>query len=419
MMKGDQMENIVKVPELAWYGVSDLELPMPENWKVEIPQMAGYKRKALTSEEIRESVRNPIGCRPIRELAKDRKQAVIIFDDMTRTTRAALIVPFILEELAEAGIPDSNIRFIGATGCHGAMNRIDFAKKLGEDVVRKFPVFSHNAFGCCVKAGTTSFGLDIFANAEVMACDLKIAIGTVAPHIAAGFSGGGKIILPGVCSIETNTALHRSGLEYQSKVEGKPTSKYDLENNRIRLNMDEAAEIVGLDIKMDVVIDSLGETVALYNGKPEAAFTEAVKDARAHYLTTPAREKDIVIANTFAKANEFEGGLDIAFPSLKKGGGEVVLIGSAPDGHVSHYLFGAWGTISHRTQMKHKLPPQVNHVYILNKYPQLDVLGHFAPPEKVSISSEWDDILDSLKRAHHGQVEVAVYPNADIQYSGE
>lgn len=413
------MENTVKVPELAWYGVSDLELPMPPEWDVEVLRMAGCERKALTPAEIREAVRNPLGTRPIRELAKDRHQAVIIIDDMTRTTRGARIVPSILEELAEAGIPDGNIRFIVATGCHGALKREDFAKKLGEDVVCRFPVFSHNAFGCCVKAGRTSLGLDIYANAEVMACDLKIAIGTVSPHIAAGFSGGGKIILPGICSIETNTALHRSGLEPKNKSGGRPINKYDIENNWFRLNMAEAVKIVGLDIKIDVIIDSLGETVALYNGEPEAAFSEAVKDARNHYLTVKATEKDIVIANTYAKANEMEGGLDIAFPALKKDGGDVVLIGSAPDGHVSHYLFGAWGTVSHRTQMKHKLPPQVNHIFIFNKYPQLDILGHFDPSEKVSIMPEWSSILDSLKKAHPGQAKVAVYPNADIQYCPE
>jgi nickel-dependent lactate racemase len=407
------MENIIRVPELAWFGVKNLELCLPPDWNIEVNQMAGCNRKALTPAEIREAVRNPMGCQPIRELARTRNQVVIIVDDMTRTTRAAKIVPFILEELAEGGIPDSNIRFIGATGCHGAMNRLDFAKKLGEDVVRRFPVFSHNAFGCCVKAGTTSFGLDIYANAEVMACDLKIAIGTVSPHIAAGFSGGGKIVLPGVCSIETNTALHRSGFGSQGK------SKYDVENNRFRLNMAEAVKIIGLDIKMDVVIDPVGETVALYNGLPEAAFPEAVKDARAHYLTVQGIEKDVAIANTYAKANEFEAGLDIAFASVKKDGGDVVLIGSAPDGHVSHYLFGAWGTISHRTQMKHKLPPQVNHIYILNKYPQLDVLGHFDPSEKVSITPDWNDVLDSLKKAHPGRAQVVVYPNADIQYCGD
>jgi len=91
--------------------------------------MAGYNRPALSLDQIRESVTGDlIGTPPLRELAQGKKEAVIIFDDMTRVTRVAEIVPFVLEELAAAGIPDSNIRFVAALGCHGAMNRIDFVE---------------------------------------------------------------------------------------------------------------------------------------------------------------------------------------------------------------------------------------------------------------------------------------------------
>jgi nickel-dependent lactate racemase len=83
---------------------------------------------------------------------------VIIFDDIQRVTRVSKIVPFVLEELAEAGISDNAIRFICANGCHAAMDRSDMAKKLGEDVLRRFPVYNHNAFGNCVDAGVTSPG---------------------------------------------------------------------------------------------------------------------------------------------------------------------------------------------------------------------------------------------------------------------
>ncbi|HEX9976208.1 MAG TPA: lactate racemase domain-containing protein, partial [Dehalococcoidales bacterium] len=103
--------------------------------------MPGYKLPALKPEEIRAAVTNLIDLAPIRELARGKKEVVIIFDDMTRVTRTAEIVPFVLEELALAGIPDNKIRFICALGNHGASTRVDFAKKLGEDVVARFPVY--------------------------------------------------------------------------------------------------------------------------------------------------------------------------------------------------------------------------------------------------------------------------------------
>ncbi|GAJ08590.1 unnamed protein product, partial [marine sediment metagenome] len=166
--------------------------------------MAGYNRPAMKPDEIKASISNPIGIPPIKELAKGKKEVVIIFDDMTRVTRVAKIAPFVLEELAEAGIPDNRIRFIVALGLHSALWRQHFVKKLGEEVVSRFSVYNHNPFHNCTYVGTTStYKTRVYANEEVMKCDLKIAIGSVVPHPMSGFGGGGKIILPGVVSFET------------------------------------------------------------------------------------------------------------------------------------------------------------------------------------------------------------------------
>jgi nickel-dependent lactate racemase len=407
------MKNTVKLPQLSWYGVKDLDINFPEDWQVEVCKMAGYDRQGLPPAEIRGAIRNPLGVQPIRTLARGKKQVVVIFDDIQRSTRVAGIVPFILEELAEAGIPDSNVRFIGATGCHAAMNRVDFVKKLGEDVLRRFPVFSHNAFGNCVKIGTTRYGTDILANAEVMGCDLKIAVGGVVPHRDAGFSGGAKIVLPGICAFETNQAFHRFASEYRQK-NNLPPARGSIENNPLRMNMDEAAKMVGLDIKIDVLTNGCGETVAVYAGKPEMAFEAAVKDARPHYLSARAREQDVVVVNAFSKVGEFESALEVAFPALRKEGGDVVLVGNSPGGHVAHYLFGSWGTFKRPGQMEHSLPPMVKHLYVLNEYPDLSIRGHFGNPEKVSLISSWAEVLASLKKSYSGPARAAVYPSADI-----
>ena len=146
------MDHIVKLPQLAWHGVKDLEIFLPEEWEVEICNMNGYNRQALSPSQIRDSIRNPADTKPIRDMAKGKTEVVIIFDDIQRSTRTAEIVPFLVEELNEAGITDNHIRFIGATGLHAAMDRFDFGK-LGEEIVRRFPVYNHNAFGSCVDIG--------------------------------------------------------------------------------------------------------------------------------------------------------------------------------------------------------------------------------------------------------------------------
>ena len=202
------MTNIIKLPQLPWHEPREFELPLPDSWQVEVCNMAGYNRPALNDDQIKASVTNLIGTPPIRELARGKHEVVIIFDDIARVTRIAKIVPFVLEELAQAGIPDSNIRFIAANGTHGAMNRMDFAKKLGEPVMARFPVYNHNPYENCTYVGTTSSGTKVFINAEVMRCDFKVAISMTAPHLFVVFGSGGKMIVPGVASIETIQANH-------------------------------------------------------------------------------------------------------------------------------------------------------------------------------------------------------------------
>ena len=391
------MTNVVKVPQLAWHGVKDLELAFPDGWNVSMNNMQGFDRPALPDGQIRAAVRFPIGCPPIRTLAKGKKQVVIIFDDIQRATRTAAIAPFILEELAEAGIKDDQIRFVGATGLHAAMNRVDFVKKLGETVLSRFPVYNHNAFGSCVDIGTTSYGTRLLVNAEVMQCDFKIAIGSIVPHAFAGFGGGAKIILPGISHHDTVVDFHKLGSRYKKDHPDKPIGIGVIENNTLRMNMAEAAEKVGLDIKIDTVMNSYGETTAIFVGDLKDEYPRALQDACNHYDTPISEDNDIVIANSFAKVAECESGLEIAFPAVKSSGGQVVLIGNSPDGHVSHYLAGPWGKTNRSPlQMQVKFPPKVKRLIILNAYPDKTILGYFAEPQKVVMVAKWDEALASL-----------------------
>lgn len=130
----------VTIPILAWYGDEELELDFPESWDVTVCKMKGQDAPPLNEAGIRQAFANPIGTRTIREMAEGKQEVAILFDDMSRPTPSADLIPFILEELAAAGIPDDNIRFIAAIGAHGTMNGIDFRKKLGEDVMDRFMV---------------------------------------------------------------------------------------------------------------------------------------------------------------------------------------------------------------------------------------------------------------------------------------
>jgi len=411
--------NTMMLPQLAWYGTKKLELPLPDNWQVELYNMAGHNRPAMKPDEVKASLTNLIGTAPIRELAKGKNEVVIIFDDMSRITRVAEIAPFVLEELAQAGIPDNKIRFICALGCHGAPNRLDWVKKLGEEIVARFPVYNHNPFANCTYVGTTNtYGTEVYINEEVMKCDLKIAISSTVPHPMSGFGGGGKIILPGVASFETAAHNHRAANEdRRARRDERIAGMGVFDNNPLRYDIEEAVALTGLDVLINCIVNMWGETVAIFAGAVIPSFNAAIQEAKAHYLTPRAEGKDIVIANTFAKANEAFIGVNIAYSAVSREGGDTILIANAPDGQVTHYLIGPFGkTTAGVLWAPVRIPRYVNHLIIYSEYPDVAGRGYFEESDRVLFINKWDDALRVIQEFHGAQAKVAVYPNADIQY---
>ena len=404
----------IGLPQLAWHGPRELELTLPARWRVDYYAMAGSNRPAFTAADVARALESPIGSPPLRELARGKREVVILVDDLTRVTRAAQVVPHVLRELAAAGVPEEGIRFIIALGCHGALNRQDMAKKLGEEVVARYPVFNHNPFGRCVEVGVTSGGLRLEVNAEVMAAELKIGIGAVTPHAMTGFGGGGKIVLPGVSSLRTATEFHRKERETSGGVVGRFMGI--TEDNPMFRDITEAARLAGLDFKIDCLVNTWGDIAALYAGEPAAAHAAAVADARRHYWTPRARDYDLAIANTYAKASEALTGLWLAYQAVKEGG-EVVLIANVPEGQAVHYLMGPFG--KHQAgelPLRAALPPGVARLIVFSEYPEAVARLYFAPDRRVSFASRWEEVWEMLLERFGEGARVAVYPNADIQY---
>ena len=417
-MKTNQKKES-SLPQLAWYGPREFKFRLPPGWQKRVYNMAGFNRPAMKTEEIKQCITNLIGSPPIRELARGKNRVAIIFDDLTRVTRAADIVPHILEELARAGVPDTGIQFVAATGAHLAWDRASFAKKLGEDALRRFPVYNHNPFDNCVYVGRTSHGNKVCINAEVMKCDLKIGIGCVVPHHTTGFGGGGKIVLPGISSMETIEHFHLLEGKYKANPKYKPFIGMGLfDDNPLRHEVEEGAKLAALDVKIDCLVNMWGKTVAIYAGSLEPAFKAAVDKAKEHYRTPESQGEDIIIANTFAKADEAVFvGLHIACKALNPNGGDVVLIANAPDGQVVHYLAGPWGKeTGGRTDWKVKLPPHLNHLIFFSEYSDIACKGYFSESNKVILLNKWADVVQTLQSFHGTNAKVAVYPNADIQY---
>ena len=402
----------VRVPQLYWYDPSELELDFPESWEVHFCPPRGHDRPRLSAEGMQRAFDNPIGTPRLRELARGRREVAILFDDTTRPLRTHEVAPYVLKELAEAGIADEQIRFIAATGTHGPHDNVAHRLKLGQEILERFPVYNHNIYENCVEVGTTSRGTQLLVNREVMSCDLKISIGCVAPQPQVGFSGGGKIILPGVAHMDSIFHFHTQVAFSAPETLGAG----NYEQNVMRLEFEEACKLAGLDFAADGLVNLKGEIIALFTGDPVQEHREAAKLAKEVYATERIPGLDIVVANSFLKANESFVTVPLALMSLGMDGGTMVLIMNSPTGQVVHYSMRTFGTsYGGRLYGGRRLPEQFK-IIVLNPEKDLTCVDMFADPKAVTWTKTWGEARQALESQHPNGAKVAVYPDATVSY---
>ena len=290
---------------------------------------------------------------------------------------------------------------------------MSFVKNWGADILERFRVFNHNIYENCVEVGTTSRGTRLKINREVAQADIKIAIGCVTAHPQAGFSGGGKILLPGVAHIDSITHYH---LDVEA-MDKKSTGMGKYPENILQQEIEEAAGLLGLDFCINIVANGRGETSALYAGHYRSVFHEAVKLAKDHYATDPKpANKDIAISNAFVKANEMAIAMGMGLRALKNYSGTVVIIANSPEGQVIHHLLGRWGRNYGGRQYPVAAVPDTIHLIIMAPHLDKNFGDWFSNPEVITWTKSWDQTMDVLKCRHSGPVEIAVLPNATMQY---
>ena len=200
------MPTYVDIPWAAWYGDSAYRLSFPDTWEVEVCRMRGGDD--IGDEGIRQVLADPIGTPPLGEISRDAQTAAILVDDLSRPTPAFRLLPYVLEDLHEAGIPEEGITIIAALAAHRPMTRDDFVKKVGEEIVRRYRVVNHNAYENLEHLGSSSQGVPIFVNRDLMSCQIRIAMGMITPR-GGMFGGGAKLLLPGACGQQTIMLNHR------------------------------------------------------------------------------------------------------------------------------------------------------------------------------------------------------------------
>ncbi|MDI6754300.1 MAG: lactate racemase domain-containing protein [Thermodesulfobacteriota bacterium] len=405
----------VSIPSRLWYENKEWELTFPDRWQVDNLNPPGFEKPALNPEQIREKIEHPLKGPTLEEMARDKKQAVIVFDDMTRPTPVKSVAPFILQSLHKAGMKKDQVRFIWALGAHAAYDMINARKKLGDEIVENYPVYNHDPFQNTVRVGRTPTGVELWFNREFMACDLKIGIGCITPHVHVGFGGGAKIVLPGVAGIETINQFHNQLYRDQGRA-----GLGNFENNIMRAECDAAGDAAGLNFKVDALVNRRGQITNLYAGPFRATHDAGAAEGKDHYGISPVSGYALAIFNAYAKANESAIALLFSLMLLKPGEGTGVLISDAPEGQVPHYVMRAWGSDyggRHYTPRPKGFAQRLmKKLIVMAPHPDrtgLDLVCHADDP---IIVKTWPEVLAILEEDYPGPAKVAVVQDGTMQY---
>lgn len=243
--------------------------------------------------EIRRALDAPIGAIPLRELARGRRQAVIVVNDITRPYPGRLMAEEIAKDLNAAGMADDRIALLIAYGQHRENTPEEMRRMYGEELLRRFRVVHHHAVREeeNISVGHTAGGVDVSVNRFYMESDLKILTGCIAPHQFAGFSGGRKSVIPGIAGIEAVKRHHSFPIRPEKISLGL------LEGNRFHLEALEAARMTGVDFIVNSVDNAERELVACVAGDLEKAFYAGVEVSRRVWtVNIPVRPKIVVIS---------------------------------------------------------------------------------------------------------------------------
>jgi len=403
------------IPWMVWYGDTEAELAVPNHWELTIANMADAKD--IGDEALVQAFENPIGSARLRELARGKRKAVIAVDDISRPTQANRLVPLIIAELETAGILKENIRILMSIGAHRPMHRSDLIKKLGKGVYYEMVIHQHHPFENILDLGVSSRGTPIHINKLFMEADIKVGVGCIMPHPYAGFSGGGKIVLPGLSGIDS---LERNHLP---AVTGLESGLGMIDGNENREDIEEIARTVGLDMIANVVVASRRRTAACFVGDPVDAHRRGVNFATSVYCTKIPKEKfDVAILNAYPKdtdliqaSNAFNIFLSGKREIVKRSG-LMILIAASPEGAGFHSLQG----VGMRLFEKIDTTPFMRELFEERKLwifsPCLskgDVAQYFYD-QNVILFRSWESLLHKLK-SEFRECRVVVFPHSSVQ----
>jgi nickel-dependent lactate racemase len=337
------------------YGVEGLEVDLPQE-RVTIIEPVFRPAIADPHSALIAALRAPLGRPPLRELVRRGQSVAISVCDITRAQPRQEMLTALFEEMAD--IPADDITILIATGTHRTNTPAEVEKMLGADIARRYRVVNHDSRDRASLAyvGKTTAAVSVYLNLAWINADIKITTGFVEPHFFAGFSGGPKMVAPGLAGLETVLVLH------DAQRIGHPNATWGVtEGNPIHDDVREIASLVGVDFAVDVTLNREQKITAVFAGDLFAEHRAACGAARRDAMRAIESPFDVVLTTNSGfplDQNLYQAvkGMSAAAKVVKPGG-TIVCAAECCDGLPSH---GSYGRVLASQPSPEKLLAMIN-----------------------------------------------------------
>jgi len=329
------------------FGKGSIAADLPDNSLVVYSKIPRGVNEEKAERLVKASIERPYASLRLHELLSGKRRIMILVTDKTRATPNKLLLKALLEQMSACGIAKDQLEIIVATGLHEPHSASEIEELVGREVAGEYNVSSHNSDddSTLKHLGKTSFGTEVYVNKNVVGADLVIGLGLIEPHFFAGYSGGRKLILPGVAG--TKSVYQNHGF----KMLAHPKADYGyLEGNPVHEDMVEAAKMLGnFKFIVHVVLDKEKNVVDAVSGDPYSAHMEGVRRLEKYVKVPVPYEADVTIVTNGGyplDRNLYQAVKGMVTGSrVTRRGGVVVLLSECIDG-VGHESFRNLASLS-------------------------------------------------------------------------
>jgi len=321
------------------YGKIGLPLELDDSLDVKVVEPAFVPALPNAEAAVRAALQAPIGSPPLRETIRAGMRVGVVFSDITRPAPNPLLLGAVLEVLD--AVPGVEVTLFNALGTHRPNTEAELRTMLGDAIFERRRIVQNDTFrpATQVRVGATSKGHETWLNAELMRCDLKILTGFIEPHLFAGFSGGGKAIMPGMAGQRTILGNHDAAMV------GHPKAIWGVTHgNPIWEEVREVAGQAGRLFLLNVTLNRDKAVTGVFAGDLDRAHAAGCAFVKSSAMVAVARPFDIVVTTNSGyplDLNLYQSVKGMrAADQIVREGGAIIIATHCSDGVPQHGLYG-------------------------------------------------------------------------------